>query len=147
MLLIAGAIFGSILLIATLFFALKIFSVTLFHIPGFDFFFQYIIILIPYILFFAAYYYLVRKIKNARSKASRIIAGVLLLAGLVTCIFTLILSTVLFLQLKIAWMIKLEDYTHYALITQLLFLFISAGVLASGDTREVDWMKRNTTHR
>jgi len=142
MLLIVGGFFGFILFIALLIFIFRLFSITVFHIPCFDLFFQYVIIIIPYIIFFAAYYYLYKKISLSKSKVSRIIARLLLVAGFMICLFTLTLSTAIFLHVKKDWLKLFEDYTHYALIIQLVVLFVTAGVLASGDGKEKDWMER-----
>lgn len=142
MLLIAGGFFGFIILIALFFFILRLLSITMFHIPGFDLFFQYVIIIIPYLLFFAAYYYLYKKISGSKNRLSRIIARLLLIAGCLVCLFTLTLSTVIFLKVKNDWLRFFEDNAHYALIIQLIIIFATAAVLASGDGKEKDWMER-----
>ena len=142
MLLIVGGFISLILFIAILIFVLRIFSVTLFHIPGFDLFFEYIIILIPYILFFSAYYYLYKKITISKSKASRVIARLLIAMGCVICLFTLSLSTALFLNIKNDWLRLFEDNSHYAMVIQIIIIFLTAGALASGDPKEKDWMER-----
>ena len=142
MLLIIGSFIGFILLIALIFFLFRLFSITVFYIPGFDLFFQYVIICIPYLLFFAAYYYLNKKIKSSKSKASRVIARALLLAGCATCVFTLVLSTAIFLHVKNDALKVFEDNGHYALIVQIVLIFITAATLASGDEKEKDWMER-----
>ena len=142
MLLIVGGFISLILFIAILIFVLRIFSVTLFHIPGFDLFFEYIIILIPYILFFSAYYYLYKKITISKSKASRIIARILIAMGCIICLFTLSLSTALFLNIKNDWLRLFEDNSHYAMVIQIIIIFLTAGALASGDPKEKDWMER-----
>lgn len=144
MLLIVGGFFAFIIFIALLLFILRLFSITMFHIPGFDLFFQYVIIIIPYLLFFAAYYYLYKKISLSKSKVSRIISSVLLLAGFIICLFTLTLSTTIFLHVKNDWLKVFEENAHYALIIQLVILFATAGVLASGDAKEKDWMERSS---
>ncbi|MCW3093970.1 MAG: hypothetical protein JWP81_5039 [Ferruginibacter sp.] len=144
MLLLAGGFFGFILLIGLLIFILRLFSITMFHIPGFDLFFQYVILIIPYLIFFAAYYYLYRKIGASKTKFSRVFARILMVAGFTICVFTLVLSTAIFLHVKSEWLKQLEEYTHYALVMQLAILSITAGVLASGDAKEKDWMERNT---
>ena len=142
MLLIVGGFISLILFIAILIFVLRIFSVTLFHIPGFDLFFEYIIILIPYILFFSAYYYLYKKITISKSKASRIIARILIAMGCIISLFTLSLSTALFLNIKNDWLRLFEDNSHYAMVIQIIIIFLTAGALASGDPKEKDWMER-----
>jgi membrane protease YdiL (CAAX protease family) len=100
MLLIIGSFIGLILLIALFFFVFRLFSITVFYIPGFDLFFQYTITAIPYLLFFAAYYYLSNKIKLSKSKVARIIARSLLLVGCGIGLFTLFLSTAIFFHVK-----------------------------------------------
>ena len=144
MLLIVGGFFGFLTLIALLIFVLRLFSITMFNIPGFDLFFQYIIIIIPYVIFFAAYYYLYKKIRYSKSSLSRILARILIIAGCLICLFTLTLSTATFLKVKNDWLKLYEDNGHYALIIQLVILFLTAGILASGDAKEKDWMERNS---
>ncbi len=143
MLLIAGAFLGFIILIALLIFILRLFSITMFHIPGFDLFFQFVIIIIPYIIFFGGYYYLYKKIGSSKSKLSRIIARMLLVAGCAICLFTVTLSTLIFLQIKNDWLRVFEYNGHYALIIQIMILLVTSGVLASGDEKEKDWMERS----
>lgn len=142
MLLIAGSFVSFIVFIALLIFVFRLFSISVFHIPGFDLFFQYIIIAIPYLLFFAAYYYLYRKIKLSTSKLASLLAKLLLLAGCATCVFTLLLSTALFLHIKSDALKIYEDNGHYALIVQIIIIFLTAATLASGDEKEKDWMER-----
>ena len=142
MLLIVGGFISLILFIAILIFVLRLFSITLFYIPGFDLFFQYVIILIPYILFFSAYYYLYKKITLSKSRASRIIARILIAMGCIICLFTLSLSTALFLNIKNDWLRLYEDNGHYAMVIQIVIIFLTAGTLASGDPKEKDWMER-----
>ncbi len=142
MVLIVGSFLGFILFIGLLIFILRLFSITVFHIPGFDLFFQYVIITIPYILFFAAYYYLYHKIRLSKSKVSRVIALLLIVTGCLICLFTLSLSTAVFLRVKNDWLKLYENNGHYALIIQIVVIFLTAGVLASGDEKEKDWMER-----
>lgn len=144
MLLIVGGFFSFLILVALLVFVLRLFSITMFHIPGFDLFFQYTIIIIPYLLFFAAYYYLFTKIKSSKSRFSRVLARVLIVIGCLICLFTLTLSTLNFMHVKSHWLKVYDDNGHYALIIQLVILFLTAGILASGDAKEKDWMERNS---
>lgn len=144
MLLLVGGFLGFILFIALLIFIFRLLSITMIHIPGFDLLYQYVIIIIPYTIFFAAYYYLYNKIGFSKSKISRTIAKLLLAAGCIICIISLILSTALFFHVKSYWLKIFEEYSHYSLIVQIAILFVSAGVLASGDAKEKDWMERGT---
>lgn len=143
MLLIAGSFLAFILLIAIVIYMLRLFSITMFHIPGFDLFFQYVIIIIPYVIFLVAYYYLNKKLSLSKSKIARAIARILLVTGCLICLFTLTLSTVVFLQVNNHWLRIYSDNGHYALIIQLIILIIAAGVIATGDAKEKDWMERN----
>ncbi len=142
MVLIVGSFLGFILLIGLLIFILRLFSITVFHIPGFDLFFQYVVITIPYMIFFAAYYYLYNKISLSKSKVARLIAVLLIGAGCMICLFTLSLSTAVFLHVKNDWLKLYDNNGHYALIIQIVILFLTAGILASGDAKEKDWMER-----
>ena len=144
MMLIAAGFFSLLLFIALLIFVFRLFSITVFNIPGFDLFYQYIIVIIPYLVFFAAYYYLYKKIGSSKSALSKLIAKVLIAGGCLICLTTLSLSTALFLRVKTDWLKVYEENGHYALIIQLVILLITAGVLASGDAKEKDWMERGT---
>ncbi|MEO5889129.1 MAG: hypothetical protein ABIQ31_02695 [Ferruginibacter sp.] len=143
MTLVAAAFFGFIIFVALLIFVLRLFSITMFNIPGFDLFFQYVIIIIPYILFFGAYYYLYKKKKLSKTRPPRIIGGFLIILGCVICLFTLGLSTALFLHVKSHLLNVFEENSQFALIIQVVIILITAGVIASGDVKEKDWMERN----
>ena len=142
MLLIVGGFFGFIIFVALLIYILRLFSMTMFHIPGFDLFFQFTIVIFPYLLFFAAYYYLYKKIPFSKSRTSRIIARLLIITGCIGGLFTLSMSTAMFLHVKHDWLRLFEDNSQYALILQVILIFITAGVIASGDVKEKDWMER-----
>ena len=141
--LILGSFFGFLILFFILFFTLRLLSITFFHIPGFDLLYQYIIIIIPYVIFTAAYYYLFKKIKHSQTRLPRVIASILIITGCIISIFTLTVSTIIFLHVKNDWLKIFEENGHYALIIQLVILFATAGVLASGDAKEQDWMTKN----
>ncbi len=142
MLMIVGGIIAFILAVALVFFALRLFSIAVFHIPGFDFLYQLIIVLIPYFVFFAAYYYLFGRIKLSKSKASRISARILIFSGALFCTLSMILSVVAFLSDTKSWTITFRENEHYAYIIQLIVLLIIAAALAAGDSKEKDWMER-----
>lgn len=144
MLLIAGGFIAFVLAIALIFFLLRILSVTMFNIPGFDWIFQFTIVAIPYVIFYAAYYYLAKKIKHSHSKASRVIARSLLLIGLVLCTVTLVLAMMVFLKVNDMRLITFNENGHYGWIFQLFILLIAAGVIAGGDKKEKDWMERRS---
>lgn len=143
MLLIAGSLLGFVLFIALLIFLFRLFSITVFHIPGFDLFFQYVIIIIPYLIFFAAYFYLYKKAILSKSTLSRFIARVLLSAGMLLYLFTFVLSNLAFLSIKNEWLVVYDENSQYAWIVQLVILLIIAAIIAGGDAKEKDWMDRS----
>lgn len=114
----------------------------MFYIPGFDHVFQYIIIIIPYIIFFSAYNYLRKKIPASTKMISRGIAYALILLGSVICFTTLIISTLKFGGLRKEWINTFEENSHYALIIHIILLFITAAVIATGDAKEKNWLDR-----
>lgn len=142
---LVGGIIAFILLVALVFFSLRLFSVAVFHIPGFDFLYQLIIVLIPYFVFFAAYYYLFRKIILSGSQTSRITARILIFSGALFCALSMILSVIVFLSKTKEWTIAFEENEHYAYIIQLIVLLIIAATLAAGDSKEKDWMERGSS--
>src|SRR5438552_3938685 len=91
MFLIIGGVIGFILAIAILIVILRLLSISMFSIPGTDNIFQYFTIIIPYIIFFAAYFYLRKKIIRSKSKTSGIAAALLVIAGCLLCLITFVL--------------------------------------------------------
>src|SRR5688500_16037613 len=85
MLLLVGGFIAFILGIALVLFILRILSITMFNIPGFDWLLQFAIVALPYVIFYASYYYLAKKIRFSESKLSRVAARIILIAGLVLC--------------------------------------------------------------
>jgi membrane protease YdiL (CAAX protease family) len=144
MLLLATGFVGLIAFIVVLILVLRLFSSSILHIPGFDRFYQYVIIIIPYLLFFAAFYYLYKKIGQSKTKGSRIAAGILLLVGCLVGGCALSLATVDFLHVKNNWIKWYNENSQVSLIIQLVIIFITAGILASGDAKEKDWMERGS---
>ena len=141
-LLFAGLI-GFLGFIVVLFYLLKLCSVTLFYIPGFDNFFQLIIIIIPYIIFFLGYYYLHNKIPLSKSKVAAVTGRIFLITGSLLCTATLILSTLKLFGLHKGFLLTFDQYSQYAWIGQIVILFFTALIIASGDAKEKDWMEKN----
>ena len=144
MLLIAGGFIAFILAIALIFFVLRILSITMFYIPGFDWLFQFTIVAIPYVIFYAAYYYLAKKIRYSENKASRLIARSLLVIGLLLCTVTLVLAMMIFFKVNDQRLPMVELNGHYGWIFHLIILLVAAGVIAGGDKKEKDWMERKS---
>ena len=144
MTLLIGGFIGFILLVVTIFYILKLFSVTLFNIPGFESFFSFVILIIPYTVFFAGYYYLHKKIPLSTSKFSRILARLLLITGSLICFISIFLLSLKFFGLRKIWLNNFDENSHFVLVSQILFLFITAAVIASGDAKEKNWMDKNS---
>ena len=145
MALLFGGFVGFIILVAAIFFLLKLCSITLFHIPGFDNFFHFIVIIIPYIIFFMGYYYLHKKIPLSKSKVAAVVARVFLIIGSMLCTCTMVLSTLTLFGVQKSFLLTYEDNSQYAWITQVVMLFFTALIIASGDAKEKDWMHKHTS--
>ena len=101
MALLFGGFIALLAVIIIIFYLLKLCSITLFYIPGFDSFFNFIIIIIPYIIFFSGYYYLHKKIPLSKSKTAAVIARIFLIIGSLLCV-----STMIIIYAKIIWCSK-----------------------------------------
>ncbi len=144
MALLLGGFVAFILLIVLIFYLLKLISITLFNIPGTENIFHVIILLVPYIIYYAAYYYLQKKIAKVTTKTVRALGWFFLITGMLVCTFTLVLAVMLFLKLNYPFLKTFDANSHYAFIAQILFLFATAMVIASGDAKEKDWMERES---
>jgi hypothetical protein len=142
--LLLGGFIGFLGLIIVIFYVLKLFSVTLFYIPGFDRFFNFIIIVIPYIIFFLGYYYLHKKIPLSKSKTAAIIAKAFLIIGSLLCATTMVLATLKLFGMQKTFLLTFDENSQYGWIAQIVILFFTALILASGDAKEKDWMNRNS---
>jgi hypothetical protein len=142
--LLLGGFIGFLGLIIVIFYVLKLFSVTLFYIPGFDRFFNFIIIVIPYIIFFLGYYYLHKKIPLSKSKTAAIIAKAFLIIGSLLCAATMVLATLKLFGMQKTFLLTFDENSQYGWIAQIVILFFTALILASGDAKEKDWMNRNS---
>ncbi|UEG50156.1 hypothetical protein LK994_01535 [Ferruginibacter lapsinanis] len=143
MAMILGGLIGFILFVILIFYILKVLSITMFNIPGFDSFFSIVVLIIPYAVFFAGYYYLHKKIPLSTSKFSRVLARTLLTLGSLICFTAIVLLTLKFFGLRKIWLNTLNDNSHFVLVSQILFLFITAAVIAGGDAKEKDWMDKD----
>lgn len=144
MALLFGGFVGFLGMIIVLFYLLKLCSITLFNIPGFNSFFELVIIIIPYIIFFLGYYYLHNKISLSKNKIMAIIATILLVFGSLLCFATLILSTLKLFGVHKSFLLTFDQYSQYGWIAQIVILFIIALTVASGDAKEKDWMQKNS---
>lgn len=143
-LLFAGFV-GFLVSLVVIFYLLKLCSVTLFYFPGFDSFFSFIVTIIPYIIFFAGYYYLHKKIPLSKSKTAAVIARVFLITGSLLCVCTMILSTLKLFGVQKSFLLTYQNNSQYTWIAQILILFFTALIIATGDAKEKDWMHKHVT--
>ncbi|MES2429539.1 MAG: hypothetical protein V4556_01305 [Bacteroidota bacterium] len=140
-LLIAGLV-GSLLLGVGIFYLLKLFAITLFNFPGFHTFFGFVVTIVPYLIFFAGYYYMHKKIQASPGKISRNIGKLLLIIGSLSCFIIMLLLLLHFWGIKNEWLYTIDRNSHWGLISQILILFFTAMIIATGDKKEKDWMER-----
>lgn len=140
--LLFGALASFILLVVIIFYALKLFSITLFNIPGADNAFQFFVTIIPYLVFFAGYYYLFKKVKGDKSKAAKISGKILMMIGSFLCFVSMLMAILFLFKIKSDWLQIFNDNTHYSLMVQIVMLFLCAMVIASGDPKEKNWMDK-----
>ena len=142
--LLFGGLIGFLGLIVLIFHLLKLCSITLFYIPGFDSFFQFIVIIIPYIIFFGGYYYLHKKMPLSKNKNTVLLARIFLIIGSLLCMATLILSTLKLFGVQKSFLLTYQDNSQYGWIAQIVILFFTALIVASGDAKEKDWMHKHS---
>jgi len=142
MALLFGAVAGFVLLVVILFYILKLCSITLFNIPGFEYIFQFIIVIIPYVIFFFGYHYMHTKIGGAKSKPAQVAGRILMIFGSLLCFFSMLMALLVLFKVHNEWLVIFNDNSHYAFIAQILLLFATAAMIATGDTKEKNWMDR-----
>jgi len=145
MALLFGGLLGTIAVIVILFYVLKLFSIAMFNIPGSDNVFHVVIIMVPYIIYFSAYYYMHTKIAAAKTKISRVLARCFLVTGSIICFTTMIFSLLIFLKVKNEWLRTFESNSHYSMIIQIIMLFVTAAIIAAGDPKEKNWMEKRSS--
>ena len=143
MALLFGAVAGFVLLVVGLFYLLKLFSVTLFYIPGFENVFQFIIVIIPYVVFFSGYYYMHTKIAASKTKTAQLTGRILMIFGSLVCMASMIMAILVLIKVKNQWAATFNSNSHYAFIAQIVLLFATAAMIATGDPKEKNWMERN----
>ena len=142
MALLFGGLVGTILILVILFYLLKLFSIAVFNIHGSDTVFHFFIVIIPYIIFFSGYYYLHKKITLSKSKTATVIARAFLIIGSLFCVCTMILSSLKLFGVQKNFLLTYEDNSQYAWIIQIVMLFFTALIIASGDAKEKNWIDK-----
>jgi len=145
LLLLLGGFISFILSIVIIFYVLKLCSVTLFYLPGFDHLYQFVVTVTPYVIFFMGYYYLHKKIPLSKNKGAAIAARILFVIGSLLCLCTMILSTLTMFGVQKRFLLTYQDNSQYGWIIQVVILFFTALITATGDAKEKDWMDKNPT--
>lgn len=143
MTLLLGGFIGFIALLVTIFFILKLCSITLFHLPGFDRVFQFIVSIFPYLIFFVGYYYLYNQIRLSKNKIGVVIGIIILIIGSLLCAGAMVLATLTLFGVQKSFLLTYRDNSQYGWIVQVVLLFFMALFIASGDGKEEDWMDKN----
>ena len=143
MTLLLGGFLGFIALLITIFFLLKLCSITLFHLPGFDRVFQFIVSIFPYLIFFVGYYYLYNQIRISKNKIVVVVGILVLIIGSLLCAATMVLATLTLFGVQKSFMLTYRDNSQYGWILQVVILFFMALFIATGDGKEQDWMDKN----
>ncbi|HMG83961.1 MAG TPA: hypothetical protein VK559_13050 [Ferruginibacter sp.] len=134
--------FGVVIAVALVVFLLRLFSMAVINIPGFTEFYGYMMLIVPYGLFFTTYYFLRSKLALA-SKTARIVGTLFYTLGLLACIASLIIASVNFIKTINHVELSFEDLSPYFLVIQLAFIFIITMTLGLGDAKEKDWMDKH----
>ncbi len=140
--LLMASVFGFAALIAIIFFVLKLFAVSVSFIPGSGYVFEFFMASIPYFVLFAAYYLVHKTISASKTNASSIIARVILTIGSLICVAQLIIAVMWFFNVRHNWMIEYNSYNKAGFALHLILVLIAAGILATGDAKEKNWLER-----
>ncbi len=143
MTLLLGGFIGFIALLVTIFFVLKLCSITLFHLPGFDRVFQFIVSIFPYLIFFIGYFYLYKQIRLSKNKIVVVIGIIVLIIGSLLCAGTMVLSSLTLFGVEKSFLLVYRDNSQYGWILQVVILFFMALFIATGDLKEKDWMHKH----
>lgn len=136
------SVFGLAALIAIIFFSLKLFAITAFNIPGSGYVFAFFMVTIPYFILFGAYYLVHKKISSSKTNTASVAARLILTVGSLICIAQLTIALLSFFKVYFDWMGMYESYNKAWFALHLILILISAGVLATGDPKEKNWMER-----
>jgi predicted transporter len=134
---------GVIIAILLVVFILRCISMVVINIPGFTDFYGYIMLIIPYGIFFTTYYFLRSKLALTIGKTSKILGTIFFTLGFLACIASLIIASVNFIKTINHIELSFEEISHYFLVIQLGFIFIITMTLGLGDAKEEDWLDKH----
>ena len=143
--LLVGGFLCFIIALTLIFFILKFTSFALLHIPGFEKIYGYLITIIPYAIFGAVFSFLSTRIIKVKNRFSKSFAFFFLFIGMLVCLGSFVMANICFFNPKVEWYYFFDDNSHYFLILQLLFVFLSSLSMALGSPKETDWMDKHKT--
>jgi hypothetical protein len=135
--------FGVVIAVALVVFLLRLFSMAVINVPGFTDFYGYIMLIIPYGIFFTTYYFLRGKIALTAGKIAKVLGAIFFTLGFLACLGSLIVATINFIKTINHIELTLEELSHYFLVIQLAFIFIITLTLGLGDAKEEDWLAKH----
>jgi hypothetical protein len=135
--------FGVVIAVALVVFLLRLLSMAVINVPGFTDFYGYIMLIIPYGIFFTTYYFLRGKIALTAGKVAKVLGAIFFTLGFLACLGSLIISTINFIKTINHIELTLEELSHYFLVIQLAFIFIITLTLGLGDAKEKDWLEKH----
>lgn len=71
------------------------------------------------------------------------LARALLIIGSLLCAATLILSTLKLFGVQKSFLLTFDENSQYGWIAQIVILFFTALIIATGDAKERDWMQKH----
>jgi hypothetical protein len=134
---------GVIMAVLLVIFILRSISMVAINIPGFTELYGYIMLIIPYGIFFTTYYFLFGKLTLAASKTSKVLGTIFFTLGFLACITSLIIASINFIKTINHIELTCEEISHYFLVIQLGFIFIITMILGFGDAKEEDWLDKH----
>jgi hypothetical protein len=134
---------GVIMAVLLVIFILRSISMVAINIPGFTELYGYIMLIIPYGIFFTTYYFLFGKLALTAGKTSKVLGTIFFTLGFLACVASLIIASINFIKTINHIELSFEELSHYFLVIQLGFIFIITMTLGFGDAKEEDWMDRH----
>jgi hypothetical protein len=83
-----------------------------------------------------------KKIPLSKSKTAAIAARVVMILGSLLCAVTMVLSTLKLLGVHKTFLLTFDEKSQYGWMIQIVILFFTALIVASGDAKEKDWMHK-----
>jgi hypothetical protein len=133
---------GFVALLVGIFYLLKLFSVTMFYIPGSAWLFNLFIVSAPYLILFAAYYLVYNRIRTSKPHPAKTAASIILTAGSLFCVAGLTISLLEFFKVNTVLIRWYNPVSKYSFAGHLLLMLLATGLLATSEPKEKSWLDR-----